>query len=311
MKIALIFGIFQGAIYGLMAVGLVLVYKGMRVFNFAQGEFGTVAAYITWTLYTKAEDPKVQEAIFKGEGGWYPYWAAALIGLVCVVILGLIVERLVMRPLLDASRTTLLVATVGVALFLISIQIIWAEAKPRTMAPMIAEDPKNPFLLWGVGVTKQQLLMMAVLGALGVVMFMFFRTDRGMAVLALSQDQTATRVVGISIPGMSRFIWASAALLGGIAGILYAPVYGITPAFMTVASGTSVLIPAFAGAVIGGMDSIAGAFIGGILVGIVYSVGQYQLNFEWGIPGGESLSVFAVLLLVLLIRPRGLLGKET
>ena len=307
MKIALIFGVFQGAIYGRMAVGLVLVYKGMRVFNFAQGEFGTVAAYILWALHTKAEDPKIAE---QGQG-WFPYWLAALIAIVCVVVLGLIIERVVIRPLLDSSRTTLLVATVGVALMLISIQIIWAQAIPRTMPPILEDSRENPFLLFGVGVTKQQLIMMGALGALGIVLFLFFRTDRGLAVLGLSQDSTATRVVGISVPGMSRFIWGTAALLGAIAGILYAPVYGFTPAFMTAVPGfPSPLIPAFTGAVIGGMDSIAGAFVGGILVGVAYAVGGYVLGQQHGVPGAEPLTVFFLLLLVLLIRPQGLLGKE-
>src|SRR5205085_12441826 len=99
MLSSLVSGIFQGAVYGLLAVGLVLVYKGTRVFNFAQGEFGTVAAFITYILFQNLH---------------VNYGLAVIVALVCAVLLGLIVERIVIRPLLDAPRITILVATVGV-----------------------------------------------------------------------------------------------------------------------------------------------------------------------------------------------------
>src|SRR5436305_1837376 len=103
---AVVIGWFQGAAYGLLAVGIVLVYKGARVFNFAQGEFGTVAAFVTWSLFRNAH---------------LPYLVAAVVGLAAAVLLGILVERAVVRPLLDAPRITLLVATLGVALLIIAL----------------------------------------------------------------------------------------------------------------------------------------------------------------------------------------------
>jgi branched-chain amino acid transport system permease protein len=306
LKIAVITGILQGAVYGLLAVGLVLVYKGMKVFNFAQGEFGTVAAYITWALYTKADN----EHLAVTGGHWFPYWAAVPIALVCVVALGLIMERLVIRPLLDASRVTLLVATIGVALLFISIEIFFGQALPRTLQPIVAENATHPTLILGVGVTTQQLLIMGALFAVAIGLILFFRTDRGLAVLGLSQDQTATRVVGISVPGMSRIIWMSAAFFGAVAGILYAPVLGFAPAFMTVGS-SAALVPAFTGAVLGGMDSLVGAFVGAVVVGLAYNLGIVLLGQHAGVPGAQDLTMFALLLIVLLARPQGLFGKET
>ncbi|MFN2591137.1 MAG: branched-chain amino acid ABC transporter permease [Actinomycetota bacterium] len=283
-----VLGVFQGGTYGLLAVGLALVYKGTRTFNFAQGEFGTVAAYVTFALFANAR---------------LPYGVAVLIALVCAVLLGLLVERAVVRPLLNAPRLTLLVATVGVALFIIAAEIILAEIFPRVLPPAL---PGDPLYIFGAGVMPQQFLVLGVLMALAGLLAMFFRTTRGLAVLATSQDPLATRTVGISVKGMSRFIWGSAALLGGIAGILQAPVAGVfQPGFMT----TGALIPAFTAAVLGGMTSLPGAFIGGELIGIAQAVGAYGLQ-KAGVPGAADLAVFSLLLVILLARPQGLLGKE-
>jgi len=294
-------GFFQGAVYGLLAVGLVLVYKGTRVFNFAQAEFGTVGAFITFILFQNAH---------------VNYAIAVVVALVLVVGLGLLAERVVIRPLLDAPRLTILVATVGVALFIIAITFIINGAEIRSLAPAITDpvDPQThfatPFYFFGAGVTHQQLLVLGILLAIAVGLAYFFsRTNTGLAILAVSQDRMATQVVGISVARTSQIIWGLAALLGGIAGILQA---GVTssffPGFMTVTT----LIPAFTAAVVGGMTSLPGAFIGGILVGVVQNVvGTYWLGQKVGVPGnGTSLAVFLLLLLVLLIRPTGLLGKE-
>jgi branched-chain amino acid transport system permease protein len=284
----LVIGLFQGAVYGLLAVGLVLVYKGARVFNFAQGEFGTVAAFITFVLFHQMG---------------LPYGLAVVGGLAAAVLLGVLVERLIVRPLFNASRVTVLVATVGVALFIIAVTVVVGKPEARVLAPAIVGDPITFF---GVALIPQQLMIVGVLGALAVALAIFFsRTNLGLAVLATSQDPLATRIVGISVPGISRFIWGFAALLGGIAGILQAPLTIFTPGFMT----STTLVPAFTAAVLGGMTSLPGAFIGGLLVGAAQNVGIFYLQ-DAGIPGASELTVFSLLLLVLLVRPQGLLGTE-
>ncbi|MQA27732.1 MAG: hypothetical protein GEU94_20255, partial [Micromonosporaceae bacterium] len=170
-------GLFQGAVYGLLAVGLVLVYKGTRVFNFAQGEFGTVAAFVAWALLVHAQ---------------LPYWLAALAALAAAVALGLTMERLVVRPLLDSPRITLLVATVGVALFVIGVTVLVAEPEPRALEPAVAGGSVS---ILGAGVRPQQFVVVAVLIAVAAALAWFFsRTDVGLAVLATSQDTFATKV---------------------------------------------------------------------------------------------------------------------
>jgi branched-chain amino acid transport system permease protein len=285
----LVVGVFQGAVYGLVAVGLVLVYKGTRVFNFAQGEFGTVAAFVLYALNVNAH---------------LPYGLALFIALVCAVLLGLIVERVVVRPLLNAPRLTLLVATIGDALFIIALTAIVAGQSPRSIGSAVPGGAVN---ILGAAIKPQQILVVFVLAGLALALAYFFsRTNLGLAVLATSQDEFATRVVGISTRTMSRFIWGFAALLGGIAGVMQAPIDFFHFGFMTVTS----LIPAFAGAVLGGMTSLPGAFLGGELIGIVQNLGIWGLGQKLDVPGASELSVFVILLLVLMIRPQGLLGRE-
>lgn len=282
-------GLISGAIFGLLAVGLVLVYKGVRVFNFAQAEFGTVAAYVTFALWAGMD---------------LPMGAAVAAGLAAAVLLGVLTERLVIRPLFDASRITVLVATIGVALLVISITIIVGKAEPREIDPLIP----GSFVLLNTAVLWQQVIVLGTLLALAGVLALFFRrTTLGLAVLATSQDPFATEIVGISVPGMSRLIWTMAALLGGIAGVLQAPIAFVTPGFMTL----KFLVPAFAGAVLGGMTSLPGAFLGGILIGIAEQLGVFWLgDLHLGVPGAGEFTVFMLLLLVLLVRPQGILGKE-
>lgn len=307
-----IIGLVTGATYGLIAIGVVLVYKGTRVFNFAQGEFGTLAAFAIYFLTIQQFE--------------LPYWLATIIAIMLVVAIGLLMERLMVRPLMDAPRITVLVATIAFTLLSIGIEIVafLPEAKnlPALINPLDAQgSPRGPEVFDFI-IEPQLLLIVALLLALAVVLGYFFsRTDLGLAILATSQDAFATRVVGIGVERMSRFIWGAAAFLGAVAGILYVPTAGaLAPGVVT----SGVLIPSFTAAVIGGMTSLPGAFVGGIVVGLIQSLanwaGQHP-NFAIGggdvprllqeiIPGFANVAVFAALLLVLLARPQGLLGRE-
>jgi branched-chain amino acid transport system permease protein len=283
---AIIIGLFQGAAYGLLAVGLVLVYKGTRAFNFAQGEFGTVAGFALFIILEQTGIP-------------YPF--ALLIALVSAVAMGLLVERLVVRPLMASPRVTLLVATAGVALAAIALQLIIGGVQGRAIQKAVQGD----FVFLGAAIEKQQLLVFLALIAVAVVLALFFsRTNLGIAILAVSQDPMATRIMGINVNRVSAFIWGLAALIGGLVGILQIPVAstGLLPGKMT----SAFLVQAFTGAVIGGMTSLPGAFIGGEIVGIGQQLATYFLQGK--VPGEQSLIVFAMLMLVLLIRPQGLLG---
>lgn len=285
---ALIFGLVGGATYSLVALGLVLVYKSSGVFNFAQGEFGTVAVFALFLLTTNG----------------VPYGLAIVGALVVAALMGLATERLVVRPLFDAPRVTLLVASAGVSLLAIGVEIWFGEAKLRNVDKALARQGR--WRIFNASISDQEILLIVTLIVLGVLLALFFnRTNLGLAILGASQEPVATELVGISVRRLSSFTWVIAALLGGLAGVLTIP---IANSFGPGALTAGVLIPSFTAAVVGGMTSLPGAFLGGIIVGVVQSV-AVTADFLEGVPGQSSLSVFVVLVVVLIIRPQGLLGK--
>ena len=287
----LVSGAIQGSVYGLLGLGLVLLYKGNRIFNFAQGEFGTVAALLTYAFAVGNGVPKM------------PYGVAVLIGLLGGTLMGLLAERLVIRPLFRQPKVTIVVATAGVALLAVSIELLFTGANPLTARPAVSGDLLKSGAL---RITYQQVLIVGVLAILAAASALFFRKSRmGVAILAVSQEPTATSLVGISVNGISALTWGMAGFLGAVAGILLAPTTLFGPGFMT----SVALIPAFTAAVFGGITSLPGAFLGGITIGIVEQFGSKWIPSSF-VPGGQRIFVFVTLLIVLLVKPAGLLGKE-
>lgn len=308
-----VIGIASGAAYGLVAIGIVIVYKGARVFNFAQGEFGTIAAYIAFVLLEQVDSVfgmKVDIAM----------WVAIPIAILGTMFVGLIMERIVVRPLMDAPRVNLLVATIAFSLLAIGVELLLFRPEPKTLDPIIQTvnaqgEPRGPEI-FNYFLEPQRILIIGVLLIMAIGLGYFFsRTNLGLAVLATSQDSLATRAVGIGVERMSRFIWVSAAFFGAVAGVLYVPLSSLNPGTVTL----SVLIPGFAAAVIGGMTSLPGAFVGGIVVGLIQGISGWAANHfylgqqPWAnvVPGPTDLALMIALLVVLLIRPQGLLGTET
>jgi branched-chain amino acid transport system permease protein len=287
---ALVIGLINGAMYALIALGLVLVYKSSGIFNFAQGEFGTVAIYMMWLLTQRH----------------VPYVICAVLALGCAVALGLGTERLVVRPLYSSPRVILLVATAGVALLCIGIEFWIGQPLPRQLTPALQRTDR--LSIFGVYVSDQRLLLVLVLAGFGIGLWYFFnKTYYGLALLGAAQDPTATELVGINTKRVAAFTWGLAGLLGGIAGILNAPISGsFFPGFMT----STALIPGFTAAVLGGMTSLPGAFVGGAIVGVAQSVALQSTALK-AVPSPDTLVVFIILVLVLAIRPQGLLGKAS
>jgi branched-chain amino acid transport system permease protein len=287
---SLIIGVVAGAGYGLIALGLVLVHKSSGVFNFAQGEFGTMAVYALWGAHSVG----------------VPYGAAMLLGLLAALAGGLATERFVVRPLFDAPRVTLLVATAGVSLLAIGTELWFGQARLRFVGPALTRLDRVS--VFGFAVSDQRLLVVVTLVALAVAGALFFtRTDLGLAILGLSENPLATELMGIRAERLSQFTWGAAAVLGGLGGMLSAPLAGgFGPGFVT----RSALIPAFTAAVLGGMNSLPGAFVGGVVVGVAESVAVTYPVFSEHIPGAPSVMVFALLVAVLTLRPRGLFGPR-
>jgi branched-chain amino acid transport system permease protein len=282
---SLVNGVIVGAGYALVALGIVLIYKATRQFNFAQGEFGTIATFVAWMLLERG----------------LPWPLAGLIAMLTGAALGLLVERVVVRPLQSSPKVTVLVATLGVALFLIAMQIIIGEAKLRGIKPMVAGEG---FTLGGASVRPQDLMIIAGLAVTGAILVVFFRSSIGTGLLATSQEPFAARIAGISTTQMAMLTWGLAGLFGALAGILFAPLDAFTPGFMTQRR----LIPGFTAAVLGGITSLPGAVVGGFAIGLIESFFGYFLGEQ--VRGADGLGVFVALLGVLIVRPKGLLGKE-
>jgi branched-chain amino acid transport system permease protein len=284
---ALVIGLVTGAAYGLVALGLVLVYKSSGVLNFAQGEFGTVAVYALWLATSNG----------------VPYLLAIVLALAVAAAFGFVTERAVVRPLADAPRVTVLVATVGVALLAIGLELWIGQPQIRPIRPALARQDR--FQIAGVYVSDQRLLILATVIAVAIALrWMFTRTSLGLAVLAASEEPTGTRLMGVRVERLSTLIWVVAALLGGAAGILTGPISGFGPGFLT----QGALVAGFTAAVIGGFTSLPGAFLGGVIVGVIQSAAT---SADWlrDVPGPQTAALFVLLVVILLARPQGILGK--
>lgn len=286
LGVAVVTGILQGSVYALVALGIVLVHRASGVFNFAQAEFGTVGlfgAYAAVVLW-----------------GWgYP--AGILFGLAVALAMGLLTERLVIRPLRNASRVTVLVGTAGVALTAVGIQFWRFNETPIMTMPKI-HDGLFVVPVIGAPVSVQQLITVGVLAVVSVALALFFRSPSGLAIQAAQQEPIASELVGISVRRVSLITWGIAALLGGIAGILSGPYTTFTAGFLTFGAGRA-LLPGFMAAVLAGMKSMPGAVIGGLVVGVVEQLGYLTLLIP--VPGAPAMLLFVFLLGILLIRPRG------
>ena len=287
-KEELVIGVITGLAYSLVALGLVLVYKSSGIFNFAQAEFGSIAVF---TLYLLREND-------------VPYALAVVVALFVAVALGLAVERGIVRPLFDAPRVTLLVATAGAALLSIGVTFWLNDAQGRTVEPAIHGNA--PFRVFDIIISWQRVLIVVVVVAISAALALFFRrTTLGLAVVAASQEPTATELVGISVRRLSTLVWGLAALLGGLAGVLVGPFEPFGPGGVTL----KLLIPGFTAAVIGGMGSLPGAVLGGMVVGVGQALGASGGLLPDSVPGGGAVITFVLLAGILAVRPQGLLGR--
>jgi branched-chain amino acid transport system permease protein len=284
---ALISGLANGGVYALLAVGIVLVYKGSRVLNFAQGEMGTFGLFVAFWLIEEQGMP----------------WSVGAIGaIVTVALIGFLFERIVVRNMGEASRLTVAVATIGLLLLLFALELKIFGPSPRILEPPIQGLGLE---IAGFFVSPTQILALLTALGLGVALAAFLkRTDFGLGVLAASQDPTATRLVGVRVGRVSAFTWALAGAVSAVAALLIEPTIGVFAAgFMT-----GLFVRGLAAALLGGLTSLPGAFIGGVAVGVIEAlIGQRYVQSTF--PGIQSVAVMLVIVAVLLIRPRGLFGR--
>jgi branched-chain amino acid transport system permease protein len=288
----IITGLSAGAAYALVAVGIVLIYKCTRILSLAQGEIGAFGFFIGLRWAARGI-PGL---------GWHPARFLTLcIAVVIGALLGAVVERIVIRPLVGRPPLDALIATLGVALFLALL-----EKELFGTATQFAPSPVGE---WKVTVLNATLVAPRIfaLGSAAIValaIYLFFsRTRFGLAVRATTGDPTVAKLVGVRVNRVYLFAWITAGALAGLGAALLGPAFGgLTPFAMTKFS-----LRALAGAVIGGLDSLWGAMVGSLLVGVIEAVvgGQFATS------GTAELAVLVLVIATLTARPQGLFGTES
>ena len=274
-------GIAAGALYALVAIGLVLIYKATDIVNFAQGESVTVGAYMGWLFVTEFHMP------------YFPAIAAVMAASAAV---GMVVERVAYRPLIKSPAFTVILATLAVGLIIKNgIRLVWQDT-PRTISGVLSSAPIE---IGSVLITPERLAIMVTVAVVVTALMLFFRYARlGKAMRATAQSQEAASLMGISVSGIFSKTWALGSALGGVAGVLIAPLVGINTEL------GGVLIPGFVAAIVGGFTSIPGAIVGGIMVGVFENFAGVFVSSSF-----KRVVSFVILIAVLMIRPSGLFGK--
>jgi branched-chain amino acid transport system permease protein len=281
----LVSGISIGAIYAMLALALVVIYRAAGVGNFAQGALATLSAFLAWE-FSKHGSPVI---------------VAFLLALVASFAIGSVVDVGLMRRLEGGSHLTLVICTFGIYIGLEGlIGVIWGYTplRPPALFPHTAVGPADLGISWSV------IGVLATTAAIGLLMFLLFaKTRAGLNMRAVVSNRESSRLVGIKVGRTLMFGWGLACVVGGVAGILAAPTLYLQPTMLD-----DVLLYAFAGAVLGGMTSYLGAVVGSLLVGILQAIlGTYVSAI-----GGElsPLVALGIIWIVLLVRPQGLFGRE-
>lgn len=286
-------GLAVGAAYSLIAVAVVLIYSGTKTLSIAMGEIGAFGLFAG--LHWRTEGMPVT--------GWKP--SALTAGVIAVVLgglLGLVVERVIMRPLVRRPPLDGLIATLGVALFLALL-----ELKMYGTDPIAAPSPvgNRIFTVLDAPLPATRVAAFVLAGLVALALFLFLgRTKFGLATRAATSDPTVARLLGVKVNQVYLFAWGVGGALSGLAAAVLVPAFGnLTPFAQTQFS-----LRALAGAVIGGLDSIWGAILGSLLVGVVETV--VQSNATESQNGYASMAVLVLVLGTLLVRPRGILGTS-
>jgi branched-chain amino acid transport system permease protein len=277
-------GLATGGIYASLALALVMIYQATDVVNFSQGEMAMFATYLCWSMLNAG----------------VPYWGAFLATVVIAFVGGVVIQRVIIRPVETAPILTIVIVTLGLLVILNSLAgWIWTYLQKPFPSPFPREPIRLGGLVFGahdageIGVT---LLMLGLL-------FVFFRyTPVGLAMRAAAQNPVSSRLVGIRVSWMLALGWGLAAVFGAVAGMMVAPILTLDPNMMG-----GIQIYAFAAATLGGFTSPVGAVVGGFIVGVTENLVGTYVSFI-----GTELKLtvaLGMIIVVLLVRPSGLFGR--
>jgi len=285
----LVGGLLAGVMYSLVALGFVLIYKASGVFNFAQGAMVFLAALTFVSLL---------------EMNWN-FWIALLVTLVVMVGVGVLTERIVLRPLVNQPPITLFMATIGLTFVLEGLsQMVWGS-QPHGLELGIADVPMEWLSQkWNINISKFDLFAAAVSGLLVAALALFFQKTRiGRALRAVADDHQAALAVGISLQHIWAIVWAVAGFVALVAGMMWGVRNGVQYAL------TFTALKALPVLILGGFESVPGAIVGGLIIGASEKLAEVYLGPYVG-GGIESWFAYVIALLFLLVRPQGLFGEK-
>jgi branched-chain amino acid transport system permease protein len=276
-------GLAVGAIYALVSLGFVLIIRATNVVNFAQGDFAMLGAYAMVTLLSFAH---------------LPYLVSILLSLAAMAIFGLIFNYGVYYPLRDRTYLPVLISTLGAAIFMQNTVLALFGPQPHPMAKVFSAQGID---IAGVFLDSQYLVILGVTAiAVGFQYFLFEHTLLGKKLQATSQDKDMARLVGIPVVWMIAFTFIYSAMLGGLAGILIAPVL-----FVSTGMASIIALKAFSATIIGGFGDVTGAIVGGLLLGVVESFAAAYIS----VPYKDAFG-FLLVFIFLLFRPQGIFGER-
>ena len=279
----LLAGVAQGCVYALVALGFVLIYKATETVNFAQGDLMMLGGFFALTASVIM--------------GW-PYWATILFAVAAMAAVGMLIERIVLRPVLGQPAFTVVMLTIGVGYVLRGVVTMipgWGTDTYTFPTPFA----DGTFRVGEVIIAVQQVAVIVMTAALVSVLYVFFRFSKlGVAMQATSQNQLAAAYMGIPVRRVNMMIWGLSAGVAAFAGILLAPVTFVHSNMGFIG------LKAFPAAVVGGFGSVPGAIVGGLIIGLVEAfAGRYMPE------GFKDVAAYVVVLAVLMIKPSGIFGE--
>jgi branched-chain amino acid transport system permease protein len=277
-------GISQGCIYGLIALGFVLIYKATETVSFAQGELMMLGAFCGLAAMT-----------FLG----FPFWLAILSTIAAMAVFGVLLERIVIRPILGQPQFSIVMLTIGIGYVARGLITMIPGIGTETHAlPVPYKD--EVFNVGALVLNAEQLVIIGATATLCLLLFAVFRYSKiGIAMQASSQNQLAAYYMGIPVKTLNGVVWGLAAAVAAVAGLLLSPITFVH------ANMGFIGLKAFPAAVVGGFGSLPGAIVGGLVIGIVESLSGFYLP-----EGIKDVAAYVVVLIMLMVKPNGLFGER-
>jgi branched-chain amino acid transport system permease protein len=283
----LINGLIVGALYGVVAMSFVLIYKSTQVVNFAQGEFLLIGAWVCWWLLTKYQ---------------VPFWLGMPITLVFMLLFGIALQVIILRPMIGEPIISVIMVTIGLSTVF---QALMKWIFGTNLQPFPAVFQTQTVNILGLQIQTIYLMSLTVSFALIGGLGWFFRYSKyGLAMRATAYDQQVAQSLGISVKSVFAMAWAISAIVSAVAGVVVAVVNGVSAGLSAYG------IKVFPAAILGGLDSIGGAVLGGLIVGVLENLAHFVDSeyLHWG--NLYEIAPFYVLIIILMVKPYGLFGTK-